>query len=231
MLRNCWNWDCGVETNFWEIIKTDYSPETDYSKKVRKYIEKANAKFEIGLISKLRMISDGYDVYVSAHAGYKIKDFVMTREAFVSMIEKYSAKYDFWGCIDRETGIMQAYSIVCNCDSYILFESSKANPEFLPKYYPMYGMYDARNRHYLSCKEIMYVDSGARTITEHSNVQDFLIEKLGFRKAYNNMLIHYTPIIGLAVKILYPFRNFRMMPKAVSNLLKFEEMSRDCAHI
>lgn len=228
MLRNCWNWDCGTETNFWDIIKTEYSPKTDYSKKVRKYIEKANAKFEIGLISKLRMKNEGYDVYVSAHAAYKVKGFVMTREAFVSMIDNYSDKHDFWGCIDRETGILQAYSIACNCDSYILFESSKANPAYLPKFYPMYGLYDARNKYYLSCKKVMYVDSGARTITEHSNVQDFLIEKIGFRKAYNNMHIHYTPTIGLAVKMLYPFRNFQLMPNSVRNVLKFEEISREC---
>lgn len=231
MLRNCWNWDCGEETNFWDIIKTEYSPTTDYSKKVRKYIEKSNAKFDIALIPKSRMINEGYEVYTAAHAGYKVKGDVMSRDSFMRMIDNYSKDYDFWGCVDKETGIMQAYSIVKKCGSYILFESSKANPEFLPKYYPMYGLYDARNKYYLAHHNIKYVDSGSRTITEHSNVQNFLIEKFGFRKSYSNMRIYYIPILEWAVKFLYPFRHLIIRPKSVRNVLRFEEISRKCNYV
>lgn len=58
MLQNCYDWDCKYETNFWYIIKDSYD-ETLYSKKVRRYIQKANDKFEIGLIPKQKLAEEG----------------------------------------------------------------------------------------------------------------------------------------------------------------------------
>ncbi len=226
MLRNCYDWDCGEETNFWHIVKTQYD-EGFYSKKIRKYIEKANAKFIIGIIGKDVMERQGYAVYVAAHKGYKISaGNIMSEAEFINGIRNNDDSYDYWGCIDRDTSVLQAFAIVRRQDKRAYFETSKVNPEFLPKFYPMYGLYDARNRYYLDEMGYEYVDSGARTVTEHSNIQEFLIDKMGFRKVYCRMKLYYAPWLGLAVKLLYPFRRLKVLPLAVRNVLKFEEINR-----
>ncbi len=51
MLRNIFNWDCGKETNFWFIIKDRYCRD-EYCKKTKKYLIKANERFNYTLISK-----------------------------------------------------------------------------------------------------------------------------------------------------------------------------------
>lgn len=225
MLQNCYHWDCGFETNFWYIIKDSYDA-TLYSKKVRKYIQKAHNKFEIGLIAKQKLIDEGYDVYLSNYAKYRVHDgFKDTRQTFEKRIEQMNDEHEIWGCIDKETGKLEAYSICRIGDDVCYFESSKANPEFLTKYYPFYGMYDARNKYYIVEKGLKYCVSGARSVSEHSKIQQFLIEKLHFRKAYCQMDIHYVWWMSVLVKILYPFRNYIKIGK-VQSLLNMEAIVR-----
>ena len=226
MLRNLYDFDCKEETNFWYIIKDSYS-ESEYTKKVRKYIEKANAKFEIGRISRERMINQGYDVYDKAHNHYSVDDgFRYNRNKFLEEIQSMSdEEYEFWGCIDRETDILQAYCICHIHDGMCWFKYSRANPEFLPKYYPMYGMYDARHKYYLNELKLKYVLTSARSITEHSNIQNFLIEKFGYRKAYCHLKIYYRPWLKFLINITYPFRKF-IPVRPIKNLLSFEHLNR-----
>ena len=149
MIQNCYDWDTDDETNFWHIIKSTYD-FNDYSNKIKKYIEKANCKFEIRLVAKREIIEQGYDVLKSAIEGYRVSTTALPlKEKFVSYINSLDESYDIWGCIDRETHRIQAYSIVRKHSNWAEFLTSKVNPEFLPKYYPMYGLYDARNRYYL----------------------------------------------------------------------------------
>lgn len=227
MLRNVYDFDCGEETNFWYIIKDSYS-ESEYSKKIRKYIEKANAKFYIRIISRKRILEQGYEVYLRAHDHYKIDDgFKFSRKNFLDEIFGMDEKeYEFWGCIDKETDILQAYCICHIHDGICWFKYSRANPEFLPKYYPMYGMYDARHKYYLQDIKLKYVLTSARSITGHSNIQNFLIEKFGYRKAYCRLKIFYKPWLKLAVNIAYPFRSLIQF-KPIKNLLTFESLNRD----
>lgn len=226
MLRNLYDFDCKEETNFWYIIKDSYS-ESDYNRKVRKYIEKANAKFNIGRIARERMLDQGYDVYDKAHEHYTIDDgFRLNRDGFLQEIQSMSdTEYEFWGCIDRDTDILQAYCVCHIHNGMCWFKYSRANPEFLPKYYPMYGMYDARHKYYLQVRKVKYVLTSARSITEHSNIQSFLIDNFGYRKAYCRLKIYYRPWLKLLVNVAFPFRRF-MTYRPIRNLLTFENLNR-----
>lgn len=226
MYRNIYNWDCGRKTNFWYIIKDNYCWE-NYGKKTKKYIEKANARFQYKLIDKELLKQQGYAVYEKAYSHYKINDgFHETEEDFIARINNMTPFHQIWGAIDKETGALEAYSICRFDDTICTYESSKANPEFLPKYYIMYGLYDARDQYYLYDKKLEYVVSSARSISEHSNIQSFLVEKLNYKRVYCELKLHYTYWFGLAVKILYPFRNHIPFAK-IKNILKFEQINRE----
>lgn len=226
MLRNCYSWDCGKKTNFWYIIKESYNPES-YNKKTKKYIKKANERFHFGIISPDVFKEQGYRVYSQAFNRYRVCDgFKQNETDFFNRINQLSSNHDIWGAIDKETNLLEAYAICKRNDYIVEFESSKANPDFLSKYYVMYGLYDSRNQYYLGLKRFKIAISSARSISQHSNIQDFLIDKFNFRKAYCQMNIYYKPWLRGIISIIYPFRKFIKHPK-LYNLLKFEEINRE----
>ena len=81
------------------------------------------------------------------------------------------------------------------------------------------------NRYYLEELKLKYVCDGARSTTEHSNIQPFLEEKFKFRRAYCDLQMFYKPWLGLAVKILFPFRKI-IKNKKIEAFLYQESMAR-----
>ena len=106
------------------------------------------------------------------------------------------------------------------CDYSVM----KARPDELPRY-PYYGLIYSMNEYYLKECGLKYVNDGGRSITEHSNIQPFLMQKFNFRKAYCRINIVYKPWLAVMVKALFPFRKW--IPVAsVRSLLNQEEMTR-----
>ena len=101
----------------------------------------------------------------------------------------------------------------------------KAIPAY-QKQYAYYGLIYEMNRFYLEERKLKYVNDGGRSITNHSNIQPFLIEKFNFRKAYCNLDIHYKWWLGAIVKTLYPFRKLIKVRQAQS-LLNMEAMAHN----
>ena len=103
----------------------------------------------------------------------------------------------------------------------------KAIPFYLKNStYPYYGLIYEMNRYYLNEMKLKYVCDGARTITEHSNIQLFLIEKFNFRKAYCQLQIVYIWWMKILVNLLYNFR--KIIPfRKVKSILNMEAMKRN----
>ena len=91
--------------------------------------------------------------------------------------------------------------------------------------YPYYGLYFTMNQHYLQTSHFKYVSDGSRSITEHSQIHDFLIQNFKFRKAYCQLAVHYKWWVKIAVKMLYPFRKIITFPR-VKAILNMEAMQR-----
>ena len=82
------------------------------------------------------------------------------------------------------------------------------------------------NEYYLKEKGLKYVSDGSRSITKHSNIQNFLINNFKFRRAYTNLKIYYKPLVKIAVIILYPFR-FLIPQSKIKSVLRQESMARN----
>ena len=100
---------------------------------------------------------------------------------------------------------------------------------FDPKYkhnatYPYYGFFYKMNEYYLDNQKFRYVADGARSITEHSNVQPFLEQNFKFRKAYCKLKLRYKWWFGAIVRVLLPFRNLigNRNVKAVLNMHRMQ---------
>ncbi|WP_455961531.1 hypothetical protein [Bacteroides bouchesdurhonensis] len=126
---------------------------------------------------------------------------------------------------EKATGKRVAFSINTVFNEYCDYSTLKADPAYLNNTYPYYGLIYEMNKYYLKEKGLRFVCDGARSLTEHSHIQSFLINTFCFRKAYCEMEIHYKWWLKKVVNMLYPFRKFIKHP-IVTALMNQEEWSR-----
>ncbi len=227
LIRNVYDFDCQNETSFWYVIKDTFDGFAELSSKTRNQIRRAQKTLDIGLVDKQLIIDQGYEVYVSSFQKYKYKsNSLPSRDVFIKALQFCLPGEQFWGCTDKSNGKLIAYahnSIQDNVCHYCLM---KAIPQYLSAYYPYYGLIYSMNEYYLNVLGLNYVSDGARSLTNHSNIQPFLIEKFKFRKAYCMLSIQYTWWLSFMIKGLFPLRSV-IKNNMVKALLLQEEMARN----
>ncbi len=197
--------------------------------KVRNCIRRAQKAYDIERVDGKVIIDEGLEVYNSAAESYKVKASTITqnqlRERIESEVRLGGAEY--WCVREKETRKIVAIAFNHVQQNSCNYRTLKATPESMHNNtYPYYGLIYEMNRYYLEERGLRYVNDGARSITEHSNVQSFLVEKFNFRKAYCRLQIKYKWWFGIAVRMLYPFRNYISIT-SVKAILKQEEMVRE----
>lgn len=225
-IRYITDFDKSEESSFGYVNKDSFGGMEELSSKMRNQVKKSLKQLEIRMITKEEMLAQGYEVHASAASSYKVKAKVPSRVSFENYVNNLPENYDVWGAIIPETGKLIAWGVNRVYDDWCSYSSLKAIPEYQKQYYPYYGLIYEMNRYYLEERKLKYVTDGARSITEHSNIQPFLIDKFNFRKAYCHFEIKYKWWLGLAVNCLYPFR--KLIPvRQVKALLDMEAMARN----
>lgn len=228
MLRNCYDWDCGVETNFWEIIQDRHHDISELPSRVRNQIRRCLRNCDIKKISNKELVEhNGYMVYSDAFSRYRnVTQSILNREQWEQNILNSSDK-EYWGVFVKEDNKLIAWSLNTIAQKSVSYSTLKAVPSEMNKHYPFYGLLYVMGEYYLNERGFEYVSDGWRSVTEHSNIQPFLEQKFLFRKAYCKMELHYAWWLKLIINILFPFRRFTLIPLSVRNLLKFEEINRN----
>ena len=223
LLRNTFDFDREEETEFWYIIKDRFDDFNELSYKTRKRVRKALNHYEYKIIDKEILVREGYDIYKESLNSYRIKDRKVTRKEFLKLFKEGS---ECWACYEKRDNQLIGFAVNYIWEDSCQYEFSA----IIPKYRkdntnPYYGLYHKRNQYYLGEKKLKYVCDGSRSITEHSNIQPFLIHNFKFRKAYCKLKVHYKWWFGVVVKLLFPFRN--IIPfRNVKAILRLEEYSR-----
>jgi hypothetical protein len=199
------DFDCEKETKFWHIICDCKIELSDYSRNTRSKINRGLKHSEVRIIDINTVIHSGYEVYISAFNNYKTYLKLKTKEEFIRQIEDTQSGWEFWGVFFE--GVLIAYSKNKIVDNYCEYASLKFNPKYL-RYYSSYALLYSMNNYYMTEKNFSYVDNGARSISHNTNIQDFLIQKFKFRKAYCKLHILYTKNVKIIISVLYPFRFF-----------------------
>lgn len=223
MVRNVYDFDCSEETSFWYVIKDSFGGMAELSSKMRNQVKRCIKTMRVEKISSQTLLEHGYEVLVSAVDNYKVKATPPTKAEFEFRI-KNADENEFWACFDIETDRMVAFCMNAVTSESCEYRTMKAIPEYQKKY-AYYGLIYEMNRYYLEERGLKYVNDGTRSITGHSNMQPFLIDKFHFRKAYCNMKIHYKWWLGVAIKLLYPLRNIIKVSK-VRAILNMESMAK-----
>lgn len=229
MVRNVYNFDTPNKTSFWYVIKDSFGGLDELSSGARRDVRRSLRTYDVLRVSATELLEIGYEIYSSAQEAYRVKCDVISPKEYEMKIRNYESSGDkeFWTIRHKESGDYVALAIntvkatsceynVLKCKPYALKDGSQ----------PYYGLIYEMNRYYLEEKGLKYVNDGARSITNHSNIQPFLMQKFKFRQAFCSLKIYYKWWLKPIIKILYPFRKLISVRK-VSSLLNMEAMTRN----
>ncbi|MDR0970574.1 MAG: hypothetical protein LBM67_08585 [Lentimicrobiaceae bacterium] len=223
-VRNIYNFDNTENKNFWYVIKDHFGGLDELSSRTRTKVRKALKTYDIRKINKEEMLQNGFSVFVAAAKKYKRKTRTLSEKQFYDLINQ-SKNTDFWMCFEKTTQNPVALAINSLIDNTCAYSILKTDPNYLGSTYPNYGLLFEMNRYYLDEQKMKYVNDGSRTITERSQIQQFLEKRFHFRKAYCNLTIHYATWMKPIVRVLYPCRKFIPLQN-VRDLLNMESMHR-----
>lgn len=195
--------DDEVATEFWYVICDKSLEINDYSLNTRSKIRRGLKNCQVMKITKQVIIKNAYEVYKHAFLKYTTHSTYKNEINFIKEIESLGTDWEFFGVYYQEKLI--AYCMCSLIDGTCNYSTIKFHPKYL-KYYPSYALFYIMNRYYLSERKLQYVNDGARNLVHKTNVQEFLISKFGFRKAYCKLHIEYRLIIRFFVAFLYPIR-------------------------
>jgi len=223
LVRNTFDFDGPAETPFWYVIKDHFGDLEELSPRVRNKIRHAQQAFDYRRIDPSLLEEKGYPIIAETYADYAVKDRTMNEALFKEYLHQYD--FDYWGVFEKGSDNLVGLSLVrlwsdsCEYDLSGMMTCYKHDGS-----YPYYGLFHALNQYYLQERRFKYVSDGTRSITEHSNIHEFLMQNFNFRKAYCRLEVHYQWWMKIAVKMLYPFRKIITMPN-VSAVLRMESLT------
>jgi len=240
LIRWSTDFDVKKELPWWYVIKEGPCSLQELSAKTRNQVKKALKSYEVKKVCASYIMQHGYNVYMKAFSRYKgcQSDSVrVNEEAFkknVGYDEDFPDLIHYFGVFYE--GQLVAYAKNYVCEDVVLYVVIKSIPEYLEQY-SNYALLFEMNNYYLNGKKVKYVCDGARSIWHKTDIQNFLIAKFKFRRAYCRLNVIYAKTFGAIVRLLYPLRKVfylgRDMLKSavlakISVILLQEEIRRQC---
>ena len=225
--------DCSNTTNFWHVICDKFIPMDLLSRNTRNNTRRGLRRCRVKQVDNQFVVDNCYPVYKAAFDNYDGHVSSVSEEDFKQEYMGYndSDLWHFWVVYENETNQIIAYTR--NRIEYNQCElcTTKFHPDFLRRYYPSEALFYTMNDYYLKEKKFIYINDGARSISHETNIQDFLIQKFKFRKAYCKLHIIYSQKVKLLLLMIYPFRSLVQYFKTgffvkLNILIKQEEIRR-----
>lgn len=227
------DFDCGFETNWWYCIKDDPFDINALKAKRRYVVNQGKRNFTVRRIDPRECAEELIQVQIKAFSAYPAKNRpAVNKEAQLAEFNAWSEQPDkniVLGAFDRE-GILSGYCHVILHENYCGLASQKTDPS--KEHLQINAALVTGVLEKISIGRSYYIADGARNVSHETHFQDYLEKYFGFRKAYCKLHIRYRPIVGAAVKILYPMR--RLLKKLdsiglihrINGVLLMEEIVR-----
>lgn len=175
----------------------------DYTSHFRNMIRKGLKNCVVGMADAEYIAAHGYEVYMAAFAKYKgtrlpnISRNEWQRRILIT--KDYPDIIHYWSVfVDKK---LAAYSTNMIFDTTeAAYTAIKFHPDFL-KAYPSYALFFKMNEYYLQERSFDYVNDGSRSIKHDTNVQEFLVQKFGFRRTPTHLYVCYRPWVSAALSI------------------------------
>jgi len=226
LVRNTYGFDQKEESCFWYVIKDTFQGLDELSSNERNKVRRSIKALVFKRIDIDLLKAEGWEILKATYEDYAVSDREMDENVFADYLSSCEKQpFDYWGVFDGE-------QLIGFCTVWLWTDDSceygliGLRPEYKHNNtYPYYGLFHSMNAYYLGEKKLRYVADGARSITEHSHIQDFLIQNFNFRKAYCKLDVYYNIWMKVAVKLLYPFRKTLSLPR-IKAVLNMEAMQR-----
>lgn len=227
------SFDQPEESEWWHIIKDTPEHLENLSSNTRSKVRRGLKSTAPAPTTREVIQEEGYEVYRSAFDRYETFETMLPHSQFQTAIESLPEETEFWEARNRETGELVAFSENLVRDEACFYNTMWFQPQAL-KAYAGYALIHEMNKHYLNERGLRYVSDGARSISHNTNIHDFLEQKFGFRRAYARLRVVYFPGVGMAVRLLYPFRQWfanrsQGVFQKIAVLLEQERIRRACA--
>jgi len=222
------DFDKASNQNYYHVIKDGDCTIESLPPKTRNQIRRCLKNCEIRLVDCQYIIDNGgYVVYASEFRRYDKKGHPALAKSeskwAEGMKEAEQRGRDLWAVIYE--GIVIAYSICDRHEAHIGMDTWKVDYEKHNHLYPSYGLIFKMCEYYLAQEDIQFIDDGGRSLTEHSGVQDFLIEKFHFRKAYTKLNAEFRWYLRLPLMLLSQFES-SIKNNKIRSLVRLYKWSR-----
>lgn len=218
--------------DWWHVVKSDKEELDSLPRKVRQRIRRAQKDYYVEKCDKELILQKGYPVYCQAYERYETHEPQYSLERFIQGVSELPDNTEFFALFDRELNELVGFSENYIESNTCFYVTMWVSPDAL-KEQAGYLFFHVMNQHYLNDLGFDYVDNGARSISHDTNIQDYLITKFGFRKAYSNLEIVYRFPISYLIAVLYPIRHLfypikMNLFKKISIIMRQEEIYRKC---
>lgn len=213
-VRNPYDFDCGERTSYWYIIGDQALEIEDYrSAKIRNKIRKSLKSYNFKKVDAAVMMRIGYRVYCENWQRFPStnRPKLMSEEEFKAYLQEAEKRgVQFWVGYSTETGEAAMWETVYVVGDFVYGEEISLSKQYT-QHYPTYGLHHELLQFYLKEQGLKCYLSGARSSTQHSNIQEFLVENLEFRKAYCRLQVSIRFPYNVIVAVLLPFQ--RLVPR------------------
>ena len=225
-------WDSDFDNtdnpNYYHVIKDSGCAIESLPPKTRNQIRRCLENCEIKRVNFQFIVDNGgYEVYASEYRRYEKNGHASVakpkKQWAEGMEEAARRGQEFWAVICDNKVI--AYSICWRKEAHIDLVTWKVDYENYNQLYPSYGLVYSMCDYYLAQEGVRYVDDGGRSLTEHSGVQDFLIEKFCFRKVNTKLNAEFKWYLSIVLRLLSPFEN-QIKNNQIFSLIRLYKWSR-----
>jgi hypothetical protein len=220
----------GFESDWYAVVCDRFVSMDDMPSKHRSEVRRGLRNCQVRRIAPFDIAARGYEVFIAAVTSYSRLTYKICTAA--QFRERLTAERDFsdvihyWGVFHDDALIAYSQNMVFG-STEVNYSSIKIDPKHL-SLYPSYALIYTMNEYYLN-NGFAYVNDGWRSIQHDTNVQQFLIRKFCFRRAFTRLLVNYRPVISMGLRAAFPLRHLlhRIHPK-IAVLLTVEEIRRRC---
>lgn len=235
LARYTTDFDCGIEKDWWYIIKDNSFDISKLKSKQRYVVKQGRKNFEVKIIDPCEFKEEIFAVAEEAFGAYPKKYRpVLSKEKFFADIGTWANnKKIVHGAFSIDTNKLAGYAITFEFNKCIQFDVLKTIPSF-EKMQVNAALVDGILAHYsFKLENGYYICNGARNILHETNFPDYLIKYFHFRKAYCKLHVWYNPKFSKLIKLLYKLRKifykFDFIKKVhqLNGVLKMEEIVRN----
>lgn len=190
------NYDFPQDTGWYYVVMTKPINLDILSSNRRRKFRKGISKIQIKLLS-FENSKEIYELYLKTAKSYKNYD-ILTEKDFFNKYNSELFENSLYGAYLSDSSILVGFAAIKEYDDFAKILIMKFDNDYY-KDYITYGFFYNIINIYLVKKNFSFISNGERAILHETDIQDFLINQIGFNKLYSQLNITYKPLTHIFI--------------------------------